>query len=999
MRYATMEKKVNMLEQAFADSAGAYYNINLTKDVVPGEMYQVIDGKSYSINQETGLPVNCPFTEVVAYWGKKVNPEERQAYFAFFSLEHLLACYARGEFHVFHRYWTKTALFTPMLAEQHICMYEEAEIGDVLAISYVLDLTQKYREESYQRQLEKKQQSLRRSLSKIREEKQLLDALSIDYTSVYICDLDTDLLIPVKQSPGSNSKVLNWELGEDKCFFSKRFSYYYEHFIVKDSAPDFLEKMNPAYLREYLSQHPRFNYRYKSMPNADGWENFEIQIVRLDHADGFKVVVGYRYIDDVMDEEEKQKKRLQAANDRLEDQIHIISGLTNAYIAVYWVDLRSNICKPVKNIDFFRQAVKLCKSTDDVARAFVTLCVASEDQEKMFRFTDWRKLPERLADGDSVVEEFHGMISPWEWCRASWIVASRDEKGQATEVLYAVEDVTSHVLEIKKREEEKAKEERLSRMRVQTMAEAIHGGFRRNRNDGVGTFVMASEQLAAMLGFDSPEEMIRLFPTLMSMMHPDDAVSEAAEGMRNFQVGKLYTAHYRMQCKDGSWKNVEDRGRLILDEEGKGEFWSFITDQDELTKTTEALTEANRANEALLQARQELELARDEATAANKAKTTFLFNMSHDIRTPMNAIVGYTGLLKKHLDDRTRCEDYIGKIQTSSEYLLALINNVLEMARIESGKVMLDESPEKTGRIMNALVAVYMEEMQKKKIQFISSIDSQTPYIYCDVLKVEEIFFNLLSNAYKYTPEGGTITMRVKELPCDRPGYICMRTTISDTGIGMSETYLPILFDEFSRERNSMGNRIEGTGLGMSIVKKLVDLMKGTIAVESSIGKGTTFTVTLFHRIAAEKDLRQEYETRADITQFAGKRILLAEDNDLNAEIAMELLKEQGFLVERVKDGVECVNALQKAEPGYFELILMDVQMPNLDGYQATRKIRACKDIEKRDIPIIAMTANAFEEDRKNALASGMNDHLAKPIDVGELVKKLAGILEAAKQV
>ena len=481
MRYKTMEKKIEVLEQAFAASAGAYYNINLTKNVVPGEMYQVIDGKSYSINKEIGLPADCSFTDVVAYWGQKLEAKEQTGYFDFLSLDHLLSCYKQGHTHVFHRYWTKTALFAPMLAEQHICMYRDAETGDILAITYVLDLTKQQREETYKRQLEKKQQSLQGVLAKLQEEKQLLEALSIDYTSVYICDLDTDIMTVIKQNTGSNAMVLNRDLGEEKCIFSKRITYYYERFVHKESARDFLNKINPAYLRTYLSKHPRFNYRFKAIPNPDGWENFELQIVRLEHVEGYKIILGFRYIDDVVDEEEHQKKQLQQANDKLEDQIHIISGLTNAYIAVYWVDLSTNVCKPVKNIDFFEQAVGNSRSTDEVAKAFVTLCVAPEDQEKMLRFTDWHTLPRRLFGGDSVVEEFHGTVFPWIWCRASWIVTSRDETGRATEVLYTVEDVTNHVMESKKREEEKENEERLYRMRVKTMIEAIHGGFRQSR--------------------------------------------------------------------------------------------------------------------------------------------------------------------------------------------------------------------------------------------------------------------------------------------------------------------------------------------------------------------------------------------------------------------------------------------------------------------------------------------------------------------------------------
>lgn len=991
MKCKTMKKKIDVLEQAFAASAGAYYNINLTKDCVPGLMYQVIDGTSYIINEKIGLPKNAKFSEVVSYWGKQLAAEERPAYFDFLDISHLLTRFHAGETHVFHRYWTKTALFAPMLAEQHIAMYTDEETGDVLAITYVLDMTQNYREEQYKKELEENNK-------KLNEEKRLLEALGADYTAEYICDFDTDRMAPIKQVQGSNAQILNQELQDDKFVFSKRIAHYYETFVHKETSPDFLEKISIPFLKKYLSKHNRFIYRYRAVPNPDGKEYFEIQVVRLPNTKTFQVVFGYRYIDDLIAEEEKQRKRLEIDNAKLEEQIHIISGLTNAYIAVYRVDIENEKFKAVKDIDLFSKAVQGCHTVDEVVETFVTLCVQPEDREKMRSFTDWRQLPNALQDTNTLVMEFHGTVTPWEWCRASWIVASRDEKGKVKEVLFSVEDVTAHVLERKRREQERKREDKRIQMQMKTTAEAIHGGFKVSKNDGYCTFRMVSEQLAQMLGYDSPAELMHRYPTLESIMHPDDIEREYTKIAPKLLSGELYTMHYRAHCKDGSWKNVEDKGRLIYKSNGEGECWSFITDQDELTKKTKALEAAHRVNAALAEARNELETARDQAMAASNAKTAFLFNMSHDIRTPMNAIIGYTELLKKHLENKEKMQDYVGKIEISSEYLLSLINNVLEMARIESGKALLDEAPEPCRKVIDTISTVYAEQLKKKNIHFTTDIDIKTKYIYCDHLKMEEIFLNLLSNAYKYTPEGGSISISVRELPCAVPGYACMQTRISDTGIGMTQEYLPKLFEEFTREHTSIGNTIQGTGLGMSIVKKLVDLMGGTIEVESELGKGTTFIVTITHRIAHGADLHPETSTPVDTAQFVGKRVLLAEDNDLNAEIAMELLKDKGFLVERATDGVICIDMLQRENPGYYDVILMDVQMPSLNGYMATRKIRAMTDPKKRNIPIIAMTANAFEEDRQNALKAGMNEHLGKPVDVDVFMKKLVGVIKESSR-
>ena len=383
------------------------------------------------------------------------------------------------------------------------------------------------------------------------------------------------------------------------------------------------------------------------------------------------------------------------------------------------------------------------------------------------------------------------------------------------------------------------------------------------------------------------------------------------------------------------------------------------------------------------------------ANASSAAKTAFLFNMSHDIRTPMNAIIGFTELLEKNLDDQALARSYIRKIQTSNGFLLSLINNVLEMARIESGKTTLDETYWNAYVFNDSLYAMFDSQMKEKGIEFVRSAQVEHEEVICDETKLREIFLNILSNALKYTPAGGRVTMTLREVASDRTGYAMYQTVIEDTGIGMSEEFLPHLFEEFTRERSSTESRVGGTGLGMPIVKKLVDLMQGTIEVESRIGKGTRFTVTMPHRIAQKREVRPLKEESAayDVERFRGKRILLAEDNELNAEIAITILEEAGFEVEHAEDGVICVDMMEKAEPGYYDLILMDIQMPNMDGYRATQTIRSFADPKKAGITIVAMTANAFEEDKQNAYRAGMNLHISKPIIVDELMAALGAIL------
>lgn len=381
------------------------------------------------------------------------------------------------------------------------------------------------------------------------------------------------------------------------------------------------------------------------------------------------------------------------------------------------------------------------------------------------------------------------------------------------------------------------------------------------------------------------------------------------------------------------------------------------------------------------------------AEKANKAKSDFLFNMSHDIRTPMNAIIGYTDLLKKNVDNPELRDRYIENIQTSNGYLLDLINNVLDTARIESGKATLDEEPGDSYLIGKNLDTAFAGEIERKHLKYTVHDSTAHRYVYHDSTKMAQIMFNIVSNAVKYTPEGGSIDIYFSETPLKRDGWSDFTTVVKDTGIGISKNFLPHIFDSFTREKSVTDSKIVGTGLGMGIVKRLVELMDGTINVESELGKGTTVSFTIPHKIAEAPAETVYTDAVVDSDFFAGKRILLAEDNELNAEIAMEILGEAGFEVEHAEDGIICVDMLNKRDAGYYDLILMDVQMPNMDGLKATTVIRQIPDKAKADIPVIAMTANAFEEDRKKCLGAGMNGFIAKPIDIQKLMDTLVNIL------
>ena len=416
-----------------------------------------------------------------------------------------------------------------------------------------------------------------------------------------------------------------------------------------------------------------------------------------------------------------------------------------------------------------------------------------------------------------------------------------------------------------------------------------------------------------------------------------------------------------------------------------------------LRKARKAEAAAKLAANDTQKLNEKLEIALKKAEDASLAKTRFLNNMSHDIRTPMNAILGYAQLMEEELKEKDLPEtsDHLEKLQQSGNLLLSIINNVLDMARIESGKMEIDENYGRIEDIRQTLFEIFGDEAKKKNIALHYTINVEHEHILTDTTKVKEIFVNILSNAIKYTPSGGSVMINIDELVCDEPGYMMVRTRVSDTGIGMSQDYLTKIFDAFTRERNTTKSKITGSGLGMSIVKRYVDLLGGTIDVESEPGKGSTFTVTLKHRIADESYYVKKHDEGSGTASkiLEGRNILLAEDNDLNAEIAEAILERAGLKTERVEDGIQCVNKITKMPVGTYDMILMDIQMPRMDGYKATQAIRHLPDKDKACIPIVAMTANAFEEDKRDAVAAGMNGHIAKPIQIDKLLSMLAEVL------
>ena len=388
-----------------------------------------------------------------------------------------------------------------------------------------------------------------------------------------------------------------------------------------------------------------------------------------------------------------------------------------------------------------------------------------------------------------------------------------------------------------------------------------------------------------------------------------------------------------------------------------------------------------------------LQLAVQRETKANLAKREFLFNMSHDIRTPMNAIIGFTALAQTHIDDRGQVEDYLKKISVSSQHLLSLINDVLDMSRIESGKVTLEAKPVHLPELVHELRDIIQAVVSKKDLSLtLDTVGVENEDVIADPLRLEQILINVLANAVKFTPDGGQIGLWIVQKDTAPAGYADFEFHIKDNGIGMSEEFQKHIFEQFARERTSTVSKIQGTGLGMAITKSLVDMMGGRITVKSEQGKGSEFTISLRFPIGEAKTGQTPPAAKA--SAFTGKKLLVVEDNELNLEIASTLLKEAGFAVDTAENGKIAVEKVEAASADRYDLILMDIQMPEMDGYEATRRIRALPDAKKAALPIVAMTANAFEDDRKNALHAGMNGHIAKPLDIQKLFQVLSELLK-----
>ena len=950
------------------------------------------------------------------------------------------------------------------------------------------------------------------------DEKKILDTLCQDYESFFYLDF-MEKTVAVTKANDETSLFL--EPGTSAGTFEdyrKKLGECFERYVDQASAPDFVSVLDPDHLQAYLLQHKKLLYRFCSATRHGERHHLEVSS-SLTGEDGSGAVVGFRLIDGIIAQEDQKKTELRHANAQLQEQLRTIGGLFNAFFAVYWVDLRTNTCKAVKSIPFFAKAVQGCLAADKVADTFVNLCVRPEDQPKMRAFTDWRRINGLLGENDTVVQEFHGALDPWEWCRASWVVTARQADGTATDVLFAVEDISAIVAEQKQREHERRLLDEQTRViaglsqEYTTVWLISKDGTSSISYRGAGNDEVACEAAFFVRQDTTYADGMRDY--LNRYVCEDDKAEFACKTqyevvLHEIRRQPVYSVVYKRQHR-GQQEYFQVSFTAAGDENSNDFIMGF-------KNVNELVLEERRRNEKLTEA-----LAA--AEYANHAKTQFLNNMSHDIRTPMNAIIGFTSLAASHIDNKEKVKEYLRKIGTSSEHLLSLINDVLDMSRIESGKVKIEEKPLHLPDLFHDIRTIIQPTVTSKQLDFlIDTVDVADEDVFADKLRLTQILLNILGNGVKFNKTGGLISLRVRQERKSPKGCARYHFVIRDTGIGINKEFQEHIFESFSRAESATVSGIQGTGLGLAITKKIVDMMGGTISLKSEEGVGTEFDVCLTFRLTGERRVYQKVESlqglrvlvadddtdtclsissmlteigmrsewtvsgkeavirakhamemddefyayiidwlmpdmngietvrrirkvigaskpiiiltaydwsdveeearEAGVTAFCekplfmselrdilsrpvgeppvkqkpavspnGKRILLVEDNELNQEIAVEILQEAGFVVDVAPDGSVAVEKMRDAQQERYDLILMDIQMPVMNGYEATRQIRAMDSPYCREIPILAMTANAFEEDRQAAIAAGMNGHLAKPIDLHVLLKTLSEAL------
>ena len=824
----------------------------------------------------------------------------------------------------------------------------------------------------------------------IEESQSMIAALTSDYLNVYVVEPETNLGSILKLEgyviDGINEMPKNFT-------YSEMLRRYAENRVCDEDRTAFLQLVLPeSLIKSFADGRERLELNYR-VPVSGGLEHYSGLLIRISKkTEPLKLIAGFRCTEDIITVQSKTRR---------EGMYSAYEALSDLYLAMFRINVKENTYASIKTTEaILKHTIPDSNSYDKNLEAIMTALADEESLASALDFLDLNTIEERMRGKKHIFIYFNGKVAGL--CKLHLIKEDSDADGNLSHVILTVEVLE----EVTRERQEKNKALAEQYAIIDTLARNFKNVFLANLNSGTAKVMRLADDydvkaVLAVMENEFPFDAV-IKQWIQEYVHPDDRTrmteTLSFSNLRKvFSEREEYNGTYR-STEGGSlhhyqfdFRKADDNGNIVA---GFQVIDAIVEEHEQQAKREREQQEA--LAEALAAAQQ-----------ANKAKTSFLNSMSHDIRTPMNAIVGFTALAQTHSDDQAQVQDYLEKISTSSMHLLSLINDILDMSRIESGTVKIHETDVHIPDLMHDLRTM-IQSLIKAKNQnlFIETQDVVHEDVIADKLRLNQVLLNIVGNAIKFTPAGGDIIIRLVEKPCSLKGYTTYEFSVKDNGIGMSKEFIGHVFDTFSREYTSTVSGIQGTGLGMAITKNIVEMMGGNIRVESEVGKGSLFTVTLNLRLGKEFLKKESIsEQRAVPTQlgikekeaafaYRGKRVLLVEDNELNREIATALLEEAGMKVDSVDDGDIAVSTINNAPADRYDLIFMDIQMPKMDGYTATREIRTLPDNRKANIPIIAMTANAFEEDKRKSFESGMNGHIIKPISMEEIAKVLDKLLQ-----
>ncbi len=928
-----MKEREKQLALALLDCAVVYYDINFTQNKILGDPIQIVDGKEYHILDLIGKPKGCSHTEIVEYWAGIIPESEAAGFVEFSDIDRIKACYAAGERLLRHKFWTSDVLGNPILAEQSVRLYEDLTSGDLLGLVYVsnrgeLDIA-KQKEEALQKQYVE-------ASGRIAAFQNASANLPGGYHRCSADDGYPFLFVSksFEQIVGYTARQLIDEL---------------DNKFVNLIVPEDLHRFARLELSLEEAGHGEVAYRIRRRDGEIRWVQDSTLFIEWEGTPCYQCTI--TDITDFVRQQERYARQAAEYEDLAENmpcgyhRCTTEDGFRLEFVSDSFVD----------TVGYSREEL--------IGMQYIDI-VAPEDRD-FFMSNE----PALVRDGKiDLAYRIKRKDGSYRWIQDSTVRIIND--GHA---IYqcTLADITEFV----RRQDEMAKQN-MEIMRQKTMYDVMEsnmpGGYHRCRADKGCPFTYIGGHFTDIVGF-TKEEIERDFGNLYENLiwHEDLGTISTYEQMLEMRgKGNSYdTSVYRIKHKDGGYRWVTDSTMFV--DMGEDSFFQAI-----ISDITEYIEDLN--------------IARKQAEASNQAKSTFLFNASHDIRTPMNAIKGFARIIEQNASDPELVIKTVQKIQQAGDTLMTLMNDILDLARIERGKEELNMDRVCLSDHGRNLYEMFEESMKNDDIDFSTDINIEHEHVFCDKLKLTRICMNMLSNAKKFTPSGGRVVFGVRELSCDGRSA-SYRIYSKDSGIGMSKDFQARAFEEFERERTSSESGISGSGLGLAIIKKLVEIMGGEIYIESDVGKGTEIGAILSFPLIDKKDTQSD-GSGALRMDLRGYRVLLVEDNDFNREIARYLLKEMELDVDDAQNGLECINMLSKAAEGYYDLVLMDIQMPVMNGYKATAAIRNMAG-GIANIPIVAMTANAFDEDKQKCYEVGMNGHIGKPLESENVFSELARVL------